>query len=889
MVRRGICVGKKSLAVRAACLACAAGAIPAALGQGVTWTAGAGNNTNWSEPSNWNVAPAEGGDVFFAQAGSLATVNSAITVGSIQFNIATGFTIAGSATLTINSGIGVTGAGSYTIATPVWLGASNTWNIGTGNLHVSGVIGGSASLHKTGGGTLAISSASTYSGPTTVSQGVLEISVLGNHNQASGIGSYASNDAANLLINGGTLRYVGSGATTDRAMTIGPNGATIDAAGSGALIFDAWNIAQNNATPGARTLTLSGSNTANNTFGLVIYEPNAGGTISLVKTGSGRWIIPATVTGRDPSVPFGNEYTGATQILGGVLEVHADYVSNGAGGFIHSGGLRPWLLGGTRGGIGVSDENDPSNLLIDGGTLRYVYDGTFVAGAGLGDPAHDAGQVARRFTIGPGGATIEVSGNGPLNLSNSNPLVMSGSGDRVLTLSGTFADNTEGTSLYNGINGIIADPVVGTTSLVKDGPGEWVLTASGDTYFDDGFQPDIGGNTYSGSTTINAGTLLLAHGHNRLPAATSLHIASGAYLELFTGDSVHPEQRIGQEVASLTGGGVVNLNGGSITINNASDISFDGLFTENLDGGDASKQTGGRIIKSGAGRLTLTGNSNNTGSTTVNNGTLQIGNGGASGALGTGQILLASSSANLVFSRSDAHVVANVISGGGNVYKAGSGTLTLSGNSSYSGTTTVQSGKLLINGALTGGGTVTVQSGATLGGIGSVAGAVNIQTGGSIAPGQSVGSLATGDLIIASGATYFAEIDWQNNLSLQPIADRLNVTGSVTLQSGSALQMVFLNVVAGQVVPNRTVVLIDNDGTDPVNGTFGIVAPPTGAFAGLISYTLYYNYDADSGQVGVGNDIAVTFHSVPEPSSLAIVAGALLACRGRGSRRPRAA
>ncbi|HWP40422.1 MAG TPA: autotransporter-associated beta strand repeat-containing protein, partial [Tepidisphaeraceae bacterium] len=287
----------------AACVACAAGAIPAALGQGVTWTAGAGTNTSWSEPSNWNVAPAEGGDVFFAQAGSLATVNTATTVGSIQFNIATGFTIAGSATLTINSGIGVTGAGNYSISTPLSLGANNTWNIATGSLHVSGVIGGTSALTKTGTGTLTISSASTYSGPTTISQGVLEISVLGNHDQASGIGSSANNDASNLLIDGGTLRYVGGGATTDRAMTIGPGGATIDASGGGALIFDAWNVAQNNAATGARTLHLIGSSTANNTFGLVIYEPEANGTISLVKSGSGRWIIPADVQGRDPVIP----------------------------------------------------------------------------------------------------------------------------------------------------------------------------------------------------------------------------------------------------------------------------------------------------------------------------------------------------------------------------------------------------------------------------------------------------------------------------------------------------------------------------------------------------------------------------------------------------------
>lgn len=64
----------------------------------------------------------------------------------------------------------------------------------------------------------------------------LEVTHLGNGGQNSSIGS-SSSDAENLVIHGGTLRYVGSGDTTDRAFTVGTPGATLDASGSGAVVF----------------------------------------------------------------------------------------------------------------------------------------------------------------------------------------------------------------------------------------------------------------------------------------------------------------------------------------------------------------------------------------------------------------------------------------------------------------------------------------------------------------------------------------------------------------------------------------------------------------------------------------------------------------------------
>lgn len=64
----------------------------------------------------------------------------------------------------------------------------------------------------------------------------LTVTSLANGGSASGIGS-SSNAAANLHIQGGTLRYEGPATSTDRLFTIGTRGATLDASGTGALTF----------------------------------------------------------------------------------------------------------------------------------------------------------------------------------------------------------------------------------------------------------------------------------------------------------------------------------------------------------------------------------------------------------------------------------------------------------------------------------------------------------------------------------------------------------------------------------------------------------------------------------------------------------------------------
>ena len=95
-------------------------------------------------------------------------------------------------------------------------GATATIDTQSNSATLAGVVSGDGALNKAGSGRLVLlSSANSYNGPTTITAGVLSVDNLSDGSFPSPIGQSA-NDAANLVLNGGTLEYTGTGISTDR-------------------------------------------------------------------------------------------------------------------------------------------------------------------------------------------------------------------------------------------------------------------------------------------------------------------------------------------------------------------------------------------------------------------------------------------------------------------------------------------------------------------------------------------------------------------------------------------------------------------------------------------------------------------------------------------------
>lgn len=182
------------------------------------------------------------------------------------------------------------------------------------------------------------------------------------------------------------------------------------------------------------------------------------------------------------------------------------------------------------------------------------------------------------------------------------------------------------------------------------------------------------------------------------------------------------------------------------------------------------------------------------------------------------------------------------------IIKTGAGTLTLTGPNEYSGITLVQEGAISINGTQPA--SAIVLDGGTVAGTGTV-GPISVQNGGRIGPGLSPGILSSGDVAINSTVTLTVDV----NGAVPGIGDdQLRVTGTVAL-NGAQL------IVVGAVPTASTIVIVDNDGTDPVLGTFAGLPEGASIGTGTISYV-----------GGTGNDVVLIGPAVPvTPTALAVV------------------
>ena len=397
---------------------------------------------------------------------------------------------------------------------------------------------------------------------------------------------------------------------------------------------------------------------------------------------------------------------------------------------------------------------------------------------------------------------------------------------------GTFAGNISGTGQF-------AANISGSGSFAKLGQGNLTLS---------------GMNSYTGGTTISAGTLT---GNAQSLTGNMLNNASLTFDQSGTGQFAGNISgsgsfiKLGQGNLTLTGtnsytGGTTVSSGSLIgstqsltgnIVDNASvifDQSTNGIFAGNISGT-------GTLLKLGAGSLTLSGRNSYAGGTTITTGTI-IGN---SLSL-TGNII---DNAFLTFDQSTDAVFAGRISGSGALTKQGSGSLTLSGENNYQGGTTISAGILIGNtqsltgnivdnatlifdqsntgtfaGNISGSGSVQSrgQGNLTLSGVNTYRGGTTISAGTLIGNTQSL----TGNIV--DNATLIFD-----QSTTGTFAGNISGVGSVQSRGQASLTLAGVNnytggttISAGTLIGNTqslTGNLIDNDALifdQSINGTF---------------------------------------------------------------------
>ena len=842
--------------------------------QNGSWNTLTGTNaTNWvngAAGTDTNQVPTSTTNVFMTadSATNLSTtLGTNFTINSLNFTgtgtAATGsVTVAGN-TLTLNAtsangnvaGSGLTvesGSGAHTISSNVVLGNDQTWgNFSANTLTVSGVISGAHTLALTGDFTFSGAAANTFSGSTTLNSGTLHLA------KTAGIDALAGN----LIVGGGTVQWDANN-QINNASNLTVNGGTLA-------------LGNFSDTVGLVTLT-SGSITGTN--GVLTGSAYAveNGSISAILGGGGA--LTKTTSGT-VTLSGANTYTGGTTVSAGTLAFGAaNALAGGSAVTVNGGtlalGSHNQAVGAvtlTSGSItGTTGILTGSSYAVESGAISAVLGGS----AALTKTTSSTVTLSAANTY-TGGTTVSA---GTLALGLDNALASGGS---VTVNGGTFAlgvfDNTVGTvtltsGSITGSTGVLTGSSYavesGTISAILGGSGALTKTTAGSVTLN-------AANTYTGLTTVSAGTLavgssgslfsgndltvgagsaaVFANVGQTLGAVSNANTTNNALNFIAASGTVTLDSlsgtgntRFGSD-AVVTGGissGTVtsvgdlaaNISGGTTTVG--------GLLTGNISAGtvgagllSATTVSGGTTTVTGAAGITTLSSGMTTVGGVATIGTLSGGTANLNGVtsaittLNGGTVNLGSST---VLTVSDGTTSGTIAGTGGSLTKISSGTLTLNAANTYTGLTMVNAGMLAIGsgGSLASGNALTLgassaadfaNAGQTLGAVSNANTATNAlnfsaATGTvTLASLSGAGNTRFGSNGVVSGGIGSGTVTSVGNLTA-------NISGGTTTVGG----LLTGNISSGTVGAGSLSATTVSGGTTTVTGAAGITTLSSG-------------------------------------------------------------
>ncbi len=367
-----------------------------------------------------------------------------------------------------------------------------------------------------------------------------------------------------------------------------------------------------------------------------------------------------------------------------------------------------------------------------------------------------------------------------------------------------------------GSSDTLAGNIANFSTLTKDGEGLWTVSGSLSGFtlvtVKDGTLALTGDNTgYTGNVVVDPTGALEARAQS-LPVkpTTSGNVENvqNNGLVRFT----QPDD--GTYVGQITGtGGVEKVDAGILTLDPVAE--------------DGNTYTGGTSINGGTvavARDNALGDA--AGGLTFDGGTLRFND---SFDLSGARAVLLSAGGGTFDTNGFATTVGQAITGGGGLTKTGAGTLNLEGANAYSGPTVVTGGALYVNGDQSSArGTTSVGTGATLGGVGTVGGDVNVADGGTLAPGLEGAAPGT-----------------------------LTVNGDLSLSGGSVLDYSFGQAdVVGGPLNDHTIV----HGDLVLDGTIDVTAAPGSSFEPGIYRVISYDGGLTNNGLEIGTIPAAGYY-----------------------------